>query len=402
MTEPVPDAGRAWRMLATATIGFALSFWAWNLISPLGSHYADQLDLSPLQTSLLVAVPVLVGSVGRIPAGALTDRLGARLMFPLVCAVTIVPVLFLGLFGSSYPALLVGGFFLGIGGTSFAVGVPFVNSWFPPERRGTAIGIFGAGTGGTAVSAFSTVHIVDAWGERAPFLIVAVVLAVFAVASWFLLENPPGRPSPVSGSAVARVWATMRRPVTMQLALLYALGFGGFVAFSVYLPTNLINTYDLTPSDAALRTAGFVVLAVVARPVGGVLSDRYHPVPVLLACFVGSGLFAALAALELELLPAGTVAYLGLALLLGMASGAVFALVSRLVEPSAVGSVTGVVGAAGGLGGFVPPLVMGSIYGATDSYAIGLGLLAVACLAVALFTWRVFGGERERQPADAR
>jgi NNP family nitrate/nitrite transporter-like MFS transporter len=386
-------------MLALATVGFAVTFWAWNLISPLGSHFADKLSLSPLQTSLLVAVPVLVGSLGRIPAGVLTDRFGARVMFPLLAAITILPVLFTGLFGTSYAALLVGGFFLGIGGTTFAVGVPFVNAWFPPERRGTAIGIFGAGTVGTAVSAFTTVHISDALGSAAPFLIVAVVLAVFAVASWFLLENPPGRPTSRRGSALAGVWATLRRPVTWQLALLYALGFGGFVAFSVYLPTNLINAYGLTAGDAALRTAGFVVLAVVARPVGGWLSDRFHPVPVLLVCFVGSGLFALLAGFELQLLPAGTVAYLGLAMLLGAAAGAVFALVSRLVEPAAVGSVTGVVGAAGGLGGFVPPLVMGSIYGATGSYQWGLFLLALACATVALFTWRVFGHGGDALPA---
>src|SRR5680860_1684703 len=144
-------------MLAMATIGFAINFWAWALLSPLGPLFREQGTLGALtepDVALLVAVPVIVGSLGRIPVGALTDKLGGRIMFPIISAVTIVPVLFIGYLGlSSYAALLVGGFFLGIAGTVFAVGVPFVNEWFPPERRGLAIGVFGAGLGGTAISA---------------------------------------------------------------------------------------------------------------------------------------------------------------------------------------------------------------------------------------------------------
>jgi MFS transporter, NNP family, nitrate/nitrite transporter len=379
-------------MLTLATVGFTLCFWAWALLGPLGPGLAADLGLTSLQQSLVVAVPVVVGSLGRIPVGALTDRLGARVMFPLVSALTIVPVLFLAFFGESYPALLIGGFFLGLGGTAFAVGVPFVNSWYPPERRGLAIGIFGAGTVGTAIASFSTVQIADAWGRSAPFLIVAVVLAAYAVVSWMLVRDAPGR-TPTAGSMLSRTIATVRRPVTLQLSWLYAIAFGGFVAFSVYLPTHLANAYGLERSDAALRTAGFVVLAVVMRPVGGWLSDRIGPVPVLVVCYLAGAGLAALAALELELLPAGTVAFLGLAAVLGAASGGVFALVARTVEPAKVGSVTGVVGAAGGLGGFLPPLVMGAIYGALGDYTIGLALLSLMALLTGLFTWYVFGRE---------
>ena len=378
------------RMLWLATVGFLVCFWAWALIGPLGPTYAKELGLSAVQQSLLVAVPVVVGSLGRIPVGALTDRLGARLMFPVVAGLTILPVLFVGLFGTSYAALLVGGFFLGIGGTAFAVGVPFVNAWYPPERRGTAIGIFGAGMGGTAVSAFTTVAIADTWGRQAPFILVAVVLAAYAVAARLLLRDAPGR-TPAAGSFVARAWATFRRPVTLKLSLLYAIGFGGFVAFSVYLPTYLVNAFGLARGDAALRTAGFVVLAVAMRPVGGWLSDRWHPVPVLTICFLAVAALAGLASLELALVPIGTVAFLGLAAFLGGASGAVFALVARLVDAPQVGAVTGIVGAAGGLGGFIPPLVMGVIYSNSHDYSLGLALLALVSLGTAVFTWRAFG-----------
>ena len=143
-------------MLTIATIGFAVNFWAWALVGPLGGYYTDTLGLDAVQKSLLVAVPVLVGSLGRIPVGALTDRFGARTMFPLITALTILPVLFIGYVGSeSYSLMLLGGFVLGLGGTTFAIGVPLVNAWFPPAKRGMAIGIFGAGMGGTAISAFT-------------------------------------------------------------------------------------------------------------------------------------------------------------------------------------------------------------------------------------------------------
>ena len=159
-------------MLAVATTGFAVNFWAWALLSPLGPLFREQGtlgDLTESDVALLVAVPVIVGSLGRIPVGALTDVYGGRVMFPLVSAATIVPILFIGFLGlGSYGALLLGGFFLGIGGTAFAVGVPFVNAWFPPERRGLAVGIFGAGMGGTAISALTTVKLYTNVDEQGP------------------------------------------------------------------------------------------------------------------------------------------------------------------------------------------------------------------------------------------
>lgn len=378
--------GQAWTMLAVATAGFAVNFWAWALISPLGAFFTERLGLSALEKSLLVAVPVVVGSLGRIPVGALTDRHGARVMFPLVSALTILPVLFIGYLGNdSYGLMLLGGFVLGLGGTTFAIGVPLVNAWFPPAKRGTALGIFGAGMGGTAISAFSTVQLKDAVGLTLPFTLVAVLLALYAVVSYAVLRDAPDRPVP-TGGVLRRTWETFRLPVTLQMSFLYAVGFGGFVAFSVYLPTYLRDAYELTPGDAALRTAGFVVVAVVARPVGGWLSDRLHPVPVLVACFAVVAVFAGVSAMEPPLTPLGTVAFLAMAAALGASSGAVFALVALAAPPGTVGAVTGIVGAAGGLGGFAPPLVMGAVYGWLGNYRPGLWLLAVTALVAACYT----------------
>jgi len=383
---------RAWLMLALATLGFAVNFWAWALLSPLGPLFRERGNLGSLSESdvaLLVAVPVVVGSLGRIVVGALTDRFGGRAMFPVVSAVTIVPILFLGFAAqSSYGLIIGGGFVLGIAGTSFAVGVPFVNAWFPPERRGLAVGIFGAGMGGTAISALTTVKLYSNVDQTAPFLITAAVLAAYAVASWLLLRDAPGRTVPTT-SLAARVAANARLPITWQACVLYAVAFGGYVAFSVYLPAYLKTDYGLTPADAANRMAGFVLVAVVMRPVGGWLSDRLGPVPVLASGYgvvvAGAGLAATHPLLE----HVGTVAFLGMAAALGAGSGATFALIAKVTDPSRVGGVTGLVGAAGGLGGFVPPLLMGYIYGRTDSYAIGLWMLSITAALTLVLTLTV-------------
>lgn len=388
-------------MLALATLGFAVNFWAWALLSPLGTRYKDLLGLSGSQQALLVAVPVIVGSLGRIPVGALTDRFGGRVMFPLVSVATIVPVLFIGLAGQrSFVALLIGGFFLGIGGTAFAVGVPFVNAWFPPERRGLAIGVFGVGMGGTAISALTTVKLVTAYGSAAPFLITAVALALYAVVAWLVMRDAPGRSVPTE-PLVARLVATARLPITWQACILYAVAFGGYVAFSVYLPAYLRTAYGLEQADAANKMAGFVIVAVVFRPIGGWLSDRLGPIPVLTAVYAVLTAGATVQSFTPPLMPLGTIAFLTMAAALGAGSGGVFALVAQTAPANKVGSVTGLVGAAGGLGGFVPPLVMGFIHGRLGSYGLGLALLAVVAASTMVLTMTVVRSTAVRQIADA-
>jgi MFS transporter, NNP family, nitrate/nitrite transporter len=376
-------------MLVMATMGFAVNFWAWALISPLGPMFRTNGDLGALSESdvaLMVAVPVLVGSLGRIVVGALTDRFGGRVMFPLITGITILPVLFLAFFAlDSYALILLGGFFLGIAGTSFAVGVPFVNAWFPPERRGFAVGVFGAGMGGTAISALTTVKLFAHLDGKAPFLIVAAVLALYTVAAWLVLRDAPGRTIPTT-SLMSRVRANAALPITWQACILYAVAFGGHVAFSVYLPAYLKTEYGLSPAGAANRMAGFVVVAVIMRPVGGWLSDRFGPVPVLAAGYSVVAVMAGIASSHPPVDTLGAFAFLTMAAALGSGSGATFALIARVTEPARVGGVTGLVGAAGGFGGFVPPLLMGYIYGRTDSYALGLWLLSVTAALTLVLT----------------
>ena len=390
---PVPTqiAGQG-KNLALATWTFAINFWAWNLIGPLSTPYATAMHLSSSQTALLVATPILVGSLGRIPVGALTDRYGGRTMFMVVSVVSIVPVLLVAFAGSidSYVLLLIFGFFLGIAGTAFAVGIPFVNAWYPPARRGFATGVFGAGMGGTALSAFFTPRFVTWFGSFTTHVIIALALAGTAVLVMVAMKDSPSwRPN--TAPVIPKLRAAAKLPITWQMSLLYAVCFGGFVAFSTYLPTYLKTIYDFSITDAGARTAGFALAAVVARPIGGILSDRIGPKVIVLISLIGSGSLGAVEILQPPAeIPAGA-SFVALAFFLGIGTGGVFAWVARSAPPERVGTVTGIVGAAGGLGGYFPPLVMGATYDATrNNYTIGLALLVLTCALTAIYTaWRL-------------
>ena len=316
----------AWRALLLVTLGFGVNFWAWALLSPLGPVYVER-GLAQ-DASLIVALPVLVGSLGRILVGGLSDRFGGHLMFPLVSLLTVIPVLFLGLVGQfTYSTLLLGGFFLGIAGTTFAIGVPYVNAWFPPAKRGMATGLYGVGMGGTAISAFTTVPLVDSVGTAAPFVITSIALVIYAILAWLFMHDAPTW-SPSTKSILAQSLTAMRLKVTWQACYLYALSFGGYVAFSVFLPTMLKNWYGLTTADASFRMAGFVIVAVVMRPLGGTLSDRIGASRTLLISYTAVALAALMLAFQPALMPIGTIDFIVMAAGLGLGSGAVFALVA--------------------------------------------------------------------------
>src|SRR5262245_8728636 len=387
--------------LALATLAFAISFWAWNMIAPLGVRYTEAMGLSSTQKSILVATPVLVRSLGRIISGALTDRFGGRLMFTVLLLLTTPFVLLVGFAGNqdSYGLMLLFGFFLGIGGTTFAVGIPFVNAWYEADRRGFATGVFGAGMGGTALSAFFTPRFVTWFGYTITHVIIAVALVAVALIVWSAMRDSPAwRPN--TDAVVPKLAAAAKLPITWQMAFLYAVAFGGFVAFSTYLPTYLKDVYEFDLTGAGTRTAGFAIAAVIMRPIGGVLSDRVGPRAIAATSFAGAAVMAVVLALQPEPeIPAGT-AFVLMAAFLGLGTGGVFAWVATTAPKERVGSVTGIVGAAGGLGGFFPPLVMGATYNEDDhSYTIGLSLLCV--VAVIAFLYTLFGVRQRRQEPAA-
>ncbi|HEX5005065.1 MAG TPA: MFS transporter, partial [Gemmatimonadales bacterium] len=350
-----PGSGGA---LALATVAFTICFFAWSLLGPLGPDIQEDLGLSDVQLSAIVAVPVLLGSIMRIPLGWLTDRYGGRLVFTLLMAFTPLPLVGLALWHDAVAPILILGFLLGFAGAAFAVGVPFVNGWYPPERQGVTLGIYGMGMGGTVIAGLTAPGIADAWGLAAPFWIAAALVAVTGVVFWLLARD--ARPAPGGGGGGPGMFAALAvfrtSPRAWALTLFYFLSFGGFVAMFLYLPKLLTGEHDLTKADAGARAAGFALLAVIGRPLGGWLSDRIGAARVMLVSFVAVAVLAAVLAAAYQAMVPLTIACLTLALALGLGMGAVFKLVPEWF-PDRVGAVTGVVGAAGGLGGFFPPLV---------------------------------------------
>jgi NNP family nitrate/nitrite transporter-like MFS transporter len=240
--------------------------------------------------------------------------------------------------------------------------------------------------GGTALSAFFTPRFVGWFGYVTTHLIIAAALTATAVMAWVMMRDAPGW-SPNRDPVLPKLLAALRLPVTWQMSFLYAVVFGGFVAFATYLPTYLKDIYSFDLSAAGTRTSGFAIAAVVARPLGGVLADRLGPKPVVSVSLAGVAVLAVVVALQPQPEIAAGLSFVALAFFLGLGTGGVFAWVARAAPAERVGSVTGVVGAAGGLGGYFPPLVMGATYNASGpDYTIGLSLLTAVALVALTYT----------------
>jgi NNP family nitrate/nitrite transporter-like MFS transporter len=368
------------RALILSTIAFAISFSVWGLVGSLAPKFREMYHLSALQTSLLIAVPVLLGSLGRIPMGILADKFGGRIVFGLLLCFCVIPSVGISWTGS-YNSLIGWGLLIGFAGTSFSVGVAFASKWFPAKYQGTALGIYGMGNIGQSIAVFGAPALVVATGDwRVPFWIYGAVAGVFGIVFLLLARNAPVKAQPKKVSEYLVI--LKREPIAWVLSLFYFLTFGGFVALSIYLPTLLKDIFSLTPTDAGARVAGFVIVATGMRPVGGWLADRFGGSQVLMFVL---GLIAILAiGLTSTNMPLFTIGALGTAALLGLGNGAVFKLVPEYF-PRETGTITGLVGAAGGLGGFFPPLVLGVIRGQTGSYTLGFVFLAgfaLICFAV--------------------
>jgi NNP family nitrate/nitrite transporter-like MFS transporter len=364
--------------LALATGAFACCFAIFGSASAMMPILRQRLQLDGMQVSIALAVPVLLGSLGRIPLGILTDRIGGRAVFLSVMCTAIIPAVMMG-WVTEYWQLLACGFFLGIGLASFSVGVGFVSGWYPPQKQGSALGIYGAGNIGQSLAAFGAPAIASAAGYAWGFWTFALLTLIWVALYFGLARNAPRR-------GPAKTWADFVAPLRSRmswvLSLYYFLTFGGFVAMAVYLPIFLTDMFHLTAGDAGFRTAGFVVLATAIRPVGGMLADRIGGRRILLFVFPMTALMAIFMACPL--ISTFTIGALGMAVAIGLGNGAVFKLVPDYF-PQSVGSVTGLVGAAGGLGGFFPPLALGGIHQATGAYTWGFVLLSV----FSLFCWLV-------------
>jgi NNP family nitrate/nitrite transporter-like MFS transporter len=372
------------RQLALGTVSFAICFAAWGLISAFAPKFREIYHLTASQGAFLVALPVLLGALARLPMGLLTDRFHGRYVFSALMLFSAVPA-FLVPMANSYSNLLIVAFFLGMAGSSFAVGVGFVSPWFGKEKQGSALGVYGLGNIGQSAAVFLGPVLALRIGWENVYRGLAAVLVVWAIVFAVAARNAGVASKPKSIGAMLRVLG--KEPLAWVLSAFYFLSFGGFVAFSIYLPSLLKDEFHLIATDAGLRTAGFVVLATAMRPIGGWLSDRIGGARVLSIAFLGVVPFALLLAWH-SMLPF-TVGALGCSALLGLANGAVFKLVPQYF-PAKTGTVTGLVGAMGGLGGFFPPLLLGVFKDKLGAMWPGFVLLAMTALVLWVVNTRVF------------
>lgn len=372
------------RTLVASFLYFDVSFMVWVSLGALGAFIAEDLQLSGTEKGLVTAVPILSGALLRVPLGLAADRWGGRRVGLAALAATSLPLSIGWAFGGSFPALVGVGILLGVAGASFAVAIPLASRSFPPEHQGLALGIAGAGNSGTVFATLLAPRLAEAFGWRSVFGIALIpVVAVFCA---FLLLT---RRSP--GPARSASWASYREvliePDTFRFALFYALTFGGFVGLASFLPIFLREQFGLSKVTAGDLTAAMVLTGSLARPLGGLVADRMGGLRALPAMFcLVAVLFALLAQLPPLLLAAPVL--LGLMAVLGSGNGVVFQLVP-LRYPQQVGTVTGLVGAAGGIGGFFLPTVLGVIQEHAGTY--GAGFAALAAFAALVFLAFVHG-----------
>lgn len=366
------------KALIYSTVAMTVSFMIWSVFPPIAGQIQELFDLSTLEKSILIATPVLLGSIMRIPMGILTDRHGGRKVFTLTMLFLILPVVAAG-FADSYVWMLVCALFIGMAGTTFAISLTFVSRWYPPQRQGFILGIAGLGNLGGAGANFLLPSISSAYGISWVFFSLAIGIAVMALVFHTFTNDAP---KPAEPKTLKQSLSVMKDKATWHLSIFYFLTFGGFVAFSVYLPTFLKELFQLSAFDAGLRTAGFVLAATLIRPAGGYLADRFGSKNVLSVVFIGILAAALVLSFTLDQFVFFSFLCLFISLLLGLGNGAVFKMVPE-VSSGNTGAVTGIVGAAGGIGGFFPPIVLGIVKDTTGQYNLGfifMVIFALVCL----------------------
>jgi len=361
--------------LVSAFLYFDVSFMVWVLMGPLGPFIGEALKLSATQKGFLTAVPLLGGSFFRLVLGFMTERIGARKTGLIGLVVTLLPLLIAWQFASSFTGFLAAGILLGVAGASFAAALPLASAWYPPEYQGLAMGIAGAGNSGTLLATLFAPRLAQAYGWRNVFALAAIPVICVWISFFFLAKDAPVK------RAIKR-WADYKRVLTVAdtgwFCFIYSLTFGGFVGLASYLSIFFRDQYHMTKVQSGDLTTIVVIFGSFLRPVGGMLADKLGGYRMLLVLLTGVGLSLA----AVGTLPPVTfaVALLAVAMgMLGMGNGSVFQLVPQRF-PDSVGIMTGVIGAAGGFGGFLLPSVLGTMKDSTGSFGVGFVMVAGAVM----------------------
>lgn len=376
--------------LACAFLYFDISFMVWVLLGALANSIAPDpnFQLSDSQRGLMVAVPLLGGAILRLVLGVLTDHIGARRTALLGLVLTVLPLLLGWLWADGFAKILVVGLLLGVAGASFAAALPLASRWYPPQYQGLAMGIAGAGNSGTALATFFGPRLAASFGWHAVFGLALLPILITLVLFVLFAKDSPRQPAPRPLRDYAGV---LEQADTWWFCLFYAVTFGGFVGLASFLNSFFKIQYDLDPVLAGTFATACVIAGSFLRPLGGYLADLLGGIRMLAVLFVGVGILI----LGLATLPGlltGTVLLFVSMGMLGMGNGAVFQLVPQRFAKE-IGVITGIVGAAGGVGGFFLPNLLGSLKQFTGSFAGGFltfGLLSIACAGLLLYVGRVW------------
>lgn len=354
---------------------FDVSFMVWVLMGVLGVFMSKEFDLTATQKGLLAAIPILGGALVRIPLGLLVDHLGPKKTGILGQFIVMGPLLALWIFASHFSTLLLFGLFLGIAGGSFAVALPLASRWYPPKHQGMALGIAGAGNGGTVLASLFAPPLAELVGWRNVFGLALIPVALTLFVFFLLAKESPGQPRP---KKLGDYFSVLKEADTFWFCLFYSITFGGFVGLASFLGIFFHDQYALTRVTAGNFTAFCVFAGSFFRPVGGYLADRFGGVRMLTLLLASVGVLM----LGVAFLPplGGAVLLMSLGMTcLGMGNGAVFQLVPLRFQKE-IGVMTGIVGAAGGLGGFFLPAILGALKDATGSYGVGFLVFGLASL----------------------
>ena len=362
--------------LLSAFLYFDVSFMVWVIFGPMTPYIAEQIHLSATQKGLLTAIPLLGGSFFRPILGLLADRIGGRRAGLMGLALTLLPLVLGWRLATTLWQFYLIGFLLGIAGASFAVALPLAGRWYPAEHQGLAMGLAGAGNSGTLLITFFGPRLAQHYGWHAVFGIALLPIALVLGAFYLLAKDSPSKAAPKSWGSYAGLFT---QSDTWRLCFLYSLTFGGFVGLSSFLSVFFHDQYHLTKIQAGDCTTLVVLAGSFLRPVGGWLADKLGGYRLLL------GLFGCIALClgVLGLLPpiAVVLPVLFLAMgMLGMGNGAIFQMAPQRF-PASMELMTGIVGAAGGLGGFFLPSALGAIKDFSGSYGTGLFCFALVIAA---------------------